>query len=136
MRPLTRSCLLLLLLGRFYLVVLSHLLGTCHSSLESALSYACSRSNPPSRQGAVLAHLDSLPSHDLVISTDGSVPFPFGKGGPGVLANCSLFGAGPLFSIRQAQYVQVFSAEACAILHALCWSRQHQQVCHFSSPAL
>ena len=22
---------------------------------------------------------------------------------------------------------------ACAILHALCWSRQHQQVCHFSS---
>ena len=26
-----------------------------------------------------------------------------------------------------------FSAEACAILQALCWSRQHQEVCHFSS---
>ena len=26
-----------------------------------------------------------------------------------------------------------FSAETCAIPHALCWSRQHQQVCHFSS---
>ena len=26
-----------------------------------------------------------------------------------------------------------FFLEACAILHALCWSRQHQQVCHFSS---
>ena len=26
-----------------------------------------------------------------------------------------------------------FSAQACVILHALCWSRQHQQVCHFSS---
>ena len=26
-----------------------------------------------------------------------------------------------------------FSAEACAILHALCWSRQQQQDCHFSS---
>ena len=26
-----------------------------------------------------------------------------------------------------------FLAEACAILHALCWSRQHQQVWHFSS---
>ena len=26
-----------------------------------------------------------------------------------------------------------FSAEACAILQALWWSRQHQQVCHFSS---
>ena len=24
-------------------------------------------------------------------------------------------------------------AQAGAILHALCWSRQHQQVCHFSS---
>ena len=39
----------------------------------------------------------------------------------------------PLFPFREAQFVQVFSAEACAILHALCWSRQHQQVCHFSS---
>ena len=26
-----------------------------------------------------------------------------------------------------------FSAKAGAILHALCWSRQHQQVCYFSS---
>ena len=26
-----------------------------------------------------------------------------------------------------------FSAEACAILHAFCWSRQDQQVCHFPS---
>ena len=26
-----------------------------------------------------------------------------------------------------------FSVEACTILHALCWSRQHQQVCHFTS---
>ena len=39
----------------------------------------------------------------------------------------------PLFPFRQAQYAQVFSAEACAILHALCLSRQHQQACHFSS---
>ena len=39
----------------------------------------------------------------------------------------------PLFPFQQAQFVQVFSAEACAILHAVCWSRQHQQVCHFSS---
>ena len=39
----------------------------------------------------------------------------------------------PLFPFQQAQYVQVFSAAACAILQALSWSRQHQQVCHFSS---
>ena len=49
-----------------------------------------------------------------------------------VLANCSLcgteatfFSAGPICSS--------FSAEACAILHVLCWSQQHQQVCQFSS---
>ena len=35
------------------------------------------------------------------------------------------FSAGPVYSS--------FSAEAFAILHAPCWSRQHQQVCHFSS---
>ena len=33
-----------------------------------------------------------FPPHDLVIWTDGSVPFPFDKGGSGVLANCSLCG--------------------------------------------
>ena len=35
------------------------------------------------------------------------------------------FSAGPVCSS--------FSAEACAILHALCRSRQHHKVCHFSS---
>ena len=56
-----------------------------------------------------LAHLDSLPPHDLVLWADGSIPFPFGKGGSGVLANCSLSVAlRPLFSFRQAQYVPVF----------------------------
>ena len=62
------------------------------------------------------------PSYDLVLWTDGS----------GVLANCSLCGikvtlfflAGPVYSS--------FSIEACAILQALGWSRQDQQVCHFS----
>ena len=27
----------------------------------------------------------------------------------------------------------LLTEEACAILHALCWSRQHHKVCHFSS---
>ena len=39
----------------------------------------------------------------------------------------------PLFSFSAGPVCSSFSAEACAILHALCWSRQHQQVCHFSS---
>ena len=62
-------------------------------TVESTLSTPCPRSDPPfSRQGAALAHLDSLPPYDLVLWTDGSVSFPFGKGGSGVLANCSLCG--------------------------------------------
>ena len=103
-------------------------------TVESTLSSSCSRSDPPlTRQGAALAHLDSLPPHDLVFWTDGSVPFPFGKGGSGVLANCSLCGTEASLSFSAGPVCSSFSAEACAILHALCWSRQHQQICHFSS---
>ena len=86
-----------------------------------------------SRQGAALAHLDSLSPHDLVLWTDGSVPFAFGKGGSGVLANCSVCGTEATLSFSAGPVCSSFSAEACAILHALCWSRQHQQVCHLSS---
>ena len=65
--------------------------------------------------------LTLFPLMILVLWTDSFVPF--GKGSSGVLANCSLcrtevtlfFSAGPVCSS--------FSAEACAILHALCWSR-------------
>ena len=103
-------------------------------TVESTLSSSCSRSDLPlSRQGAALAHLDSLPPHDLVLWTDGSVPFPLGKGGSVVLANCSLCGTEVTLSFSAGPVCSSFSAEACAILHALCWSRQHQQVCHFSS---
>ena len=82
-------------------------------TVESTLSSPCSRSDPPhSRQGAALAHLDSLPPHDLILWTDGSVPFPFGKGGSGVLANCSFcgteatlsFSAGPVFPLKPAPF--------------------------------
>ena len=93
-------------------------------TVESTLPTPCSRSDPPlTRQGAALAHLDSLPPHDLVLWTDGSVPFPFGKGCSGVLANCSLSVAlRPLFPFRQAQYVPVFplkSAPFCRLFAGL-----------------
>ena len=103
-------------------------------TVESTLSSPCSRSDPPlSRQGAALTHLDSLPPHDLVLWTDGSVPFPFGKGGSGVLAICSLCGTEATLSFSAGPVCLSFSDEACAIVHSLCWSQQHQQVCHFSS---
>ena len=65
--------------------------------------------------------------------TDGSVRFPFGKDGSGVLAICSLCGTEATLSFSAGPVCSSFTAEACAIVHALCWSRQHQQVCHFSS---
>ena len=105
--------------------------------VESTLSSPCSRSYPAlSGQGVALTHLDSLPPHDLVLWLDGSVPFPFGKGGSGVLANCFLCGTEATFSFLAGPVCSSFSAEACAILHTLCWSRQNQQVCHFSSLVL
>ena len=68
---------------------------TCHPfpswnlpsfTMVSTLSSPCSCSDPPfSCQDAALAHLDSLPPHDLVLWTDSSVPISFGKGSSGVL---------------------------------------------------
>ena len=68
----------------------------------------------------------------MVLWTDGSVPIFFGKGGSGVLANCSFCGTEATLSFSAGPVCSSFSAEACAILHALCWSRQYQQACHFS----
>ena len=69
----------------------------------------------------------------MVLWTDGSVPFPFGKGGSGVLANCYLCGTEATLSFSAGPVCSSFSAEARAVLHALCWSWQHHKVCHFSS---
>ena len=103
-------------------------------TVESTLSTPCSHSDPLlTRQGAALAHLDSLSPHDLVIWTDGSVPFPFGKSSSGVLANCYLCGTEATLFFLEGPVCSSFSAEACAILQALCWSWQYQQVCHFFS---
>ena len=123
MRPLTRSCFLLLVLGRLFLRAPTFLLRICPPSLWSP---------PFPLHAPALAHLDSLPLM-VIIWTDGSVPFLFGKGSSGVLANCSLCGTEATLSFSVGPVCSSFSAEACAILHALCWSQQHQQVCHFSS---
>ena len=103
-------------------------------TVQSTFSSSCSRSDLPlSRQGAALAHLDSLPPYDLVLWTDGSVPFHFGKGGTGYLPAAFSMALRPLFPFSAGPVCSSFFAEVCAILHALCWSRQHQNICHFSS---
>ena len=73
------------------------------------------------------------PPYDLVLWTDGSVLFVFCKDCFGVLANCSLCGTEATLFFSVGPVCSSFSAEACAILQALCWSRKHQQICHFSS---
>ena len=117
--PFTRSCFLLLLLGKALFACSPF--PPCDPlsfTVELTLSSSCTRFDPSlSRQGVALG---SLPSNNLVIGTDGSVPFAIGKGGSGVLANCSLcravasFSAGPVCSS--------FAVEACDILRALGWS--------------
>ena len=103
-------------------------------TVESINTSSCCRSDPPpSRQGAALAHLDSLPSHDLLLWTDGSVPFPFGKDGSRVPANNSRCGTEATLSCSAGPVFASFSPKTYAILHALCWSRQHHKVSHFSS---
>ena len=77
-----------------------------------------------------LAKVRLSPPSCLVLWTDAF--FPFSKGGSDV-ANCSFCGTEATLSFSAGLACSSFSAEACAIPHALCWSRQHQQVCHFFS---
>ena len=92
-------------------------------SVDSTFSSLCSRSDLPlSRQGAALAHLDSLPL--TIWCCRLTTLFLFQRG------NCFLCGTEATLSFSVCSN---FSAETCIILQALCWSRQHQQVCHFSS---
>ena len=71
-------------------------------TVESTLSTPCSRSDPLlTRQGAALAHLDSLLPNDLVLCS-----FSFWK--RRLRRSCQLLSLWPLFSFWQAQYAQVF----------------------------
>ena len=135
MRPLTRPCILLLVLGRLLLLALPVLLGICppsrwsppfplHALALISLSLAKVRLSP------------ILTLSPLMIWYFGQTAlflFLLARAAPAYLLTALSVALRPLFPFRQGQYVPSFSAEACAILHALCWSRQHQQVCHFSS---
>ena len=135
MRPLTRLCFLLLLLGRLFLLALPFLLEIrlrspwspplpLHALALILFSHAKVRLSP------------TLTLSPLMIWCFGQTAlllFLLAKDGSGVLANCSLCGTEATLSFPAGPVCSSFFAEACAILHALSWSRQHQQVCHFSS---
>ena len=117
MRPLTRLRFLLLppgkkkeALGRLFLLALLFLLGTPPLlSLWSSPSsfYTLALISLVLAKVWLSLTLSLSPPYDLVLWTNGSVPFPFGKGGSDVLAGCSLFVAPrPLFPSQQAQYAQ------------------------------
>ena len=103
-------------------------------TVEYTLSSPCSRSDPPhSRQSAALAHLDSL-----LPPWSGTLNERLFFSWHGLLRRtCQLLcGTETTLSFSAGPVCSSYSAEACAILHALCWPRQHQPACHFSSHLL
>ena len=135
MRPLTRSCFLLLVLGRLLLLALPVLLGICLPS----------RSSPPFPLHAfapiplTLAKVRLLPIltlSPLMTWYSGQTAlflFLLARAAPAFLPTALSVALRPLFPFRQAQYVPVFPLKPAPFMHALCWSRQHHKVCHFSS---
>ena len=92
-------------------------------TVESTLSTTCSRSDPPlTRQGAALAHLDSLP---LIIWCSGPMAmflFLLARAAPAYLPTALSVALYPFFPFRQAQYAQVFSlkpAPFCTLFDGL-----------------
>ena len=106
-------------------------------TVEPTLSSACSRSDLLYLAKVRLSPILTL-SHLMIWCSGQTALFLFllAKAAPAFLPTALSVELRPLFPSQQAQYVQVFSAQACAILHALCWSRQHQQICHLSSPPI
>ena len=75
--------------------------------VESTLSFSCSRSDPCiSRQGAALAHLDSLPP--MIWHSEQMALFLLEKEASAFLPSALSVALRPLFPFRQAQYAQVF----------------------------
>ena len=105
-------------------------------TVESTLSTPCSRSDPPlSRQGGREPHLGE--THTLVIQTLSPIMiwcfgltalflFLLAKAAPMFLPTARSVALRPL-SFSAGPVCSSFSGEACTILHALCWPRQHQQ---------
>ena len=78
-------------------------------TVESTLSSPCSRSDPPhSRQGAALAHLDSLPLMIWYSEQTALFLFLLARAAPAFLPTALSVALRPLFLFRQAQFVPVF----------------------------
>ena len=77
-------------------------------TVKSTLSTPCSRSDPPlSRQGAALAHLDSLPLMIWWFGLTALFLFLLARAAPAYLPTALSVALRPLFPLRQAQYAPV-----------------------------
>ena len=102
-------------------------------TVESILSSPCSRSDPLTL--AKVRLLPILTLSPLMTWYSGQTAlflFLLARAAPAFLPT-ALCGTEATLSFSAGPVCSSFSAEACAILHALCWSRQHHKVCHFSS---
>ena len=78
-------------------------------TMDSTISSSWSRSDPPlSRQGAALAHLDSLPLMIWCFGLAALFLFLLARAAPAFLPTALSVALRPLFPFRQAQFVQVF----------------------------
>ena len=127
MHLLTRTCFLVLL-ERLSLLALPHLLETCLPPLWSPLIPLHAPCLIP------LFSLTLILSHFTIWFSGQTALFLLAKATLTYLPTALSVALRPLFPFRPAQYAPSFSTEACTFLQALCWSWQHQQVCHFSSP--
>ena len=78
-------------------------------TVESTLFSLHSRSDPLSRQGAALTHLDSLPPPTIWYSAQTTLfLFLLARAAPTPLSSALFVALRPLFPFQQAQFVQVF----------------------------
>ena len=106
----THPLMLLLVLGRLFLLALPFLLGNLPSfTVEFTLSFPCSRSDPPlSRQGAALSHLDSLPLMMWCSGQTALFLFLLARAASASLPTALSVALRPLFPFGQAQCAKVF----------------------------
>ena len=137
MPPLTRSCFLLLVLGRLFLLALPFLLEIClrspwsppftlHAPAPIPLSLAKVRLSPTLTLSSLMIWYYGQTALFLFLLARVALAY----------LPSALCGTEATLSFSVGPVCSRFFAEACAILQGLCWSRPHQQVCHFSSPTI
>ena len=121
LRLLTRSCFLLLLLGRLFLLSLRLLLRTCLPSFTVVSPFPLALIPLSLAKVRLSLTLALSPIRIWYFEQTALFLFLLAKTTLAYLPTAFSVAVRPLFSFRE----RVFFAAACAFLHGLCWSRQH-----------